>query len=257
MLRRAILILLSLLILTGSAAAENDFRRPIGHINDFAGLLSAGEIAKLEQKARGYAEVEGHEIAVLIVESLNGRSIEDFAYDVFNQWRIGKNSHDNGVLFVIALQERRTRIEVGYGLEDKLTDLEAGRLVGRDSPMAQNFRNRNYYAGIDAVIGGIIEAISGDYNPPPERQSKKKNKSSAGSIVGLIFFLIVMFLLSRRGGGGKGGRGINRKAGWFVAASLLGSLSGKGGSGGGGFSGGGFGGFGGGFSGGGGASGGW
>ena len=212
-----------------------------GPINDLAGVLNPTAVKRLEAKAIAYREQTGSEIGVLIVPTLGHKSLEDYAHDVFNAWGIGKKDKDNGVLFVAAIQERKARIEVGYGLEAKLTDLESGRLVGRNSPMAQYFRQGNYAAGTGAVLDGIVQAIGGDYNPPETKDNGNDTKRIISVPLFIIFFIIISALRrkrsSRRGFGGPffGGFG--------------GGISG--GGGGGGFS------FGGGSSGGGGASGGW
>jgi len=210
-----------------------------GPINDPAGVLSPGAIKSLEAKAIAYREKTGVEIGVLIVPTLDHRSIEDYAHDIFNAWGIGQKDKNNGVLFLAAIQERKARIEVGYGLEAKLTDLESGRLVNKYSPMARYFRKGNYAAGVNAVLDGIVQAIGGEYNPPQPKNKQVNNYLPFGQI---IFFVIVIFFikLSRR----------RRSSHKGFGGPFIGGFGGSSG-GGGGFS------FGGGSSGGGGASGGW
>ncbi len=176
---------------------------------------------------------------MLIVPTLEHRSIEDFAYDVFNSWGIGQKNNNNGVLFVVAMQERKARIEVGYGLEAELTDLESGRLVSKYSPMATYFRKGDYAMGINAVVDGIIQAIGGEYNPP----RPQKDPDDYVPLGQIIFFLIIIALIS-----------ISRRRGFShrrFGGPFIGGFGGGSSGGGGGFS------FGGGSSGGGGASGGW
>ncbi|HOD65675.1 MAG TPA: TPM domain-containing protein [candidate division Zixibacteria bacterium] len=213
-----------------------------GPINDQAGILDNRAVEQLEAKVLAYRDASGHEIGVLIVPSLEGRGIEDYAHDVFRAWGIGKKGQDNGVLFLAAIEDKRARVEVGYGLEEALTDLEAGRLVSRNSPMAQQFRQGDYAGGVAAVVDGIIEAIGGEYAPP------ESDESPAAAIfpllvMGLILIVALANAASRRGISGR------RFGGPFLGG--FGGGFGGGGGGGGGFS------FGGGSSGGGGASGGW
>lgn len=224
-----------------------------GPVNDYAGVLDRNALGMLEDKVLAYRSSTGSEIGVLIVQSMDGRAIEDYAYDVFREWGIGQQGKDNGVLFVVAVEEKKARVEVGYGLEGDLTDLEAGRLVNRQSPMAQHFRQGDYAGGVNVVLDGIVAAIGGEYDPPKGKDGGSQ-KSPLG-IIGLIVLFIIFSIISRRGGGG--GR---RFGGPFIGGMLGGMMMGGRGFGGGrsgGFGGGGFGGFGGGRSGGGGASGGW
>jgi uncharacterized protein len=201
-------IILGLLFFIAAAALFADSQLPAykGPINDPAGVLSPGAVSKLEAKALAYRDQTGSEIGVLIVPTIGNESIEDYAHDVFNAWGIGKKNKDNGVLFVVAIKERKARVEVGYGLEDKLTDLEAGRLVGRNSPMAQYFRQGDYAAGTGAVLDGIVQAIGGDYNPPKAKNGGGDNKGAFGFPLFIIFFIIIAILRrkksTRRGFGG-------------------------------------------------------
>ncbi|PWB76322.1 hypothetical protein C3F09_00605, partial [candidate division GN15 bacterium] len=170
-------------------------------------------------------------------------SLENYAHDVLAKWGIGQKGKDNGVLFLVAIQEHKARVEVGYGLEDKLTDLEAGRLVNRNSPMAEAFREGDYAGGVNAVLDGIVQAIGGEYNPP--KPKKKGNRLPPFAPLAFVIFFIIISILRRAGSSGR------RFGGPFIGG--FGGFGGGfgGGGGGGGFS------FGGGSSGGGGASGGW
>ena len=240
--KRLILIFILLLLSVG-IAADQQIPAAQGHINDYANLLDRAVIQRLEARAATYREQTGNEVAVLIVNTIGRRSLEDYAHDVFQSWGIGSKDNDNGVLFLVAIQEQRARIEVGYGLEGDLTDIECGRLVNKRSPMAQSFRNRDYAGGVNAVFDGIVQAIGGEYDPPqPKTNNKGKEISST-----VIFFLILgIFILGRFN---RRGRGFWRFGGPLGGGGgfTLGGGSGFGGGGG----------FGGGSSGGGGASGGW
>ncbi|KAA3609606.1 MAG: TPM domain-containing protein [Planctomycetota bacterium] len=234
-----------------------------------AGYLSASEERALEERLEAYSRgSSGNEVAVLTVQTLGNRPLEDFAIDVARAWGLGKQGQDNGVLLLVAKKERSLRIEVGNGLEGVLTDLVSGRIV--DLVMIPEFRGGRPAAGIRLGAEAITQAAGGDFSRIPERSSGRRNKKASG-FLGIPVVLIVLFLIiaSRRGRGGRGGRGGgmhglfwllmamnsgSRRSGGFGGGSGFGA----GGFGGGGFGGGGFGGFGGGggFSGGG-ASGGW
>jgi len=215
-------------------------------VHDEAGVFSASAKAQLEQVLQAHRDSTSSQIAVLVIPSLEGSDIEGYAVKVFEDWKLGQAKKDNGVLFVIAIQERQMRIEVGLGLEGVLTDAMSNRIIRNE--VAPFFREENYEGGIQAGVVAIIKTIAGTYqneNPVPQR--KRSKRSPLGSIIFIIIMLIVM---SRKNKGGRGGGG-------FWTAAMLGSMMGGSGrsSGGGSWGGGDFGG--GGFSGGGGSSGSW
>jgi uncharacterized protein len=238
---RLFLILIVLLAAAGLPAVAQ-LPQYEGPVTDLAGVLDRSDIQQLESKTLAYRDQTGSEIGVLIVSTIGNQSIEDYAHDVFKAWGIGKKGKDNGVLFLVAIQERKARVEVGYGLEGELTDLESGRLVNRSSPMAQQFRNGDYAAGVNAVLDGIVQAIGGEYDPPPPKNGNRDG-ISAFMPLGLIGLFLLISILRRRRFTGRG------FGGPFIGGFGGGSFGG--GGGGGGFS------FGGGSSGGGGASGSW
>ncbi|MGB5107479.1 MAG: TPM domain-containing protein [Candidatus Zixiibacteriota bacterium] len=217
---------------------------------DLAELLSSSELQALNEKLLAYRNQSGHEVAVLIIPTLADEALEDYCHKVFNQWGIGKGDNDNGVLFLTALKEQKTRIEVGYGLEGDLTDVESGRIVRRNSPMADHFRSQDWAGGINVVVDGIISAIGGEYVDPVPAKPKPAIPFGLVMFIGLIAIVILGKIGDAvRGKGGKfwgGGSG-----GWGTGGGFGGFSGGSSGGGGGGFS------FGGGSSGGGGASGGW
>ena len=239
------LALLSLLLLVAVAAALQipPYSSPV---TDLGGVLDAQQKQQLEEKIINYRAASTNEIGVLIVRDLEGAGIEDYARDVYAKWGIGKKGKDNGVLFVMSVDDRKARLEVGYGLEGDLTDLESGRIVSRQSPMANAFRSNDYAGGVGAVVDGIIQAIGGEYAPPQSR-SDKAGKPVA--FAGVIILAALVMLLRIIGRGIRGGIGGPFGGGWSSGGFFSGGSSG--GGGGGGFS------FGGGSSGGGGASGGW
>jgi uncharacterized protein len=195
-----------------------------------------------------------NQIAVVILPSLDGNPIEEYATKLFRTWGIGNKKTNNGILLLIAVQDKKIRIEVGYGLEGAIPDITAINIIDNDLKPA--FRSGAYYEGIDKATDDIAKAAVGEYKVAKVKKSKGKNN---GALLMIIIFVIILVLK----GGGGGGSSIGRSGFSDVATGmLLGSLLGGGGrSGGGGWgggdSGGGFGGFGGGSSGGGGASGGW
>ncbi len=250
--RRA-LLLAGLLFATASLA-QQVVPRNDGWITDGAGFLTPQQEQTLEVLMESYKVGSGHEIALLTVPDLGGRSLEQYALEVSREWGLGEEGSNNGALLFVAKAERKIRIEVGRGLEGNLTDSISGRII-RDV-IAPEFKRGRLYEGLRGGIEAMHAAAGGDYGRIPTRSGRGRSRGGIG-LVPLIFFGWLILSVLRRGGrGGRGGGGL---FGAILLGSLLGGSRGRhssgwhGGGGGGGF--GGFGG-GGGFSGGG-ASGGW
>ncbi len=246
---KSILILLLSFFVTMLALAQPQVPPHGGvWVHDEAGIFSAPAKAQLEQLLQAHRDSTSSQIAVLVIPSLEGSDIEGYAVKVFEVWKLGQAKKDNGVLFVIAIQERQMRIEVGLGLEGVLTDAMSNRIIRNE--VAPFFREENYEGGIQAGVAAIIKTIAGTYvNENPVTQRKRSKRSPLGAI---IFFIILIIVMSRKNKGGRGG------GGGLWTAAMLGSMMGGSGRGSGGGFGGGGGGFGGGgFSGGGGSSGSW
>lgn len=227
---------------------------PVGHVNDFADMLTSSERQQLEQKLRNYRDTTTTVIAIATLESLNGISIEETATTLFNDWKMWQGNKDNGVLILVAKQERKMRIEVGYGLEGAIPDVMAGRIIREI--MSPNFKRGDYFGGFDRATSALIQLASGEYKGQLAEKRSSGDSNTADFIIFVLFILFVIYSSSRRGGGKRNGKRRRRTLGpgGFIF------LGGGGGFGGGSSGGGGFGGFsgGGGFgSGGGGASGGW
>lgn len=211
-----------------------------GRVNDKAGVLSSGEAQSLEQRLAGYEQQTGHQFVLLTMPSLEGEDIAGFSIRVAEKWALGQKQKDDGVLLLVAVSDRRMRIEVGYGLEPNIPDVLAGRIIR--NVMAPHFRQNDYAGGINAAFDALMKAASGQ-EPAIALKAKPKKADWHGlawPLLWLVIFLIVGMTRGRRRGG-------------FV---FLPPMGGYGGHRGGGFGGGGFGGGGGGF-GGGGASGNW
>lgn len=228
-------------------------------VNDFVGgLLSEGQIAALEQKLVAYNDSTSTQIAVVIVKSTEPYDISDYAIQLGRKWGVGQEGKNNGIVFLWAPGDRKVTIQTGYGMEGALPDIYAKRII--TNIVAPNFKNLQYYQGIDEATTAIMQYAAGEYKAEPQEE---------GFPVGLIFLFFVVLIIfiiiaSRNKGGGNsgGGRSILNDTSWpYTTYTGWGRQSGNwsGGGFGGGFSGGrsggGFGGFGGGSFGGGGASG--
>jgi uncharacterized protein len=251
-----ILFFLQALLFANNALAQNIIAKPnpATLVTDMAGVLTPEQKQALENKLVAIDDSSSNQIAVVIIPSLDGYPKEEYATKLFREWGIGNKKTNNGVLLLIAINDRQIRIEVGYGLEGAIPDITALNIIDNDIKPA--FKAGNYYEGIDQATNNIAKAAVGEYKVA--KAKKSKSKSSGGWFV-IVLIIIFVILRSGRGGGGSniGGGGFSDVA----TGMLLGSLLGGGGRGGGGWGdsggGGGFGGFGGGSSGGGGAGGSW
>lgn len=267
---------LLLAFVSAPAAALDLPARPQGPIYDEADILPADQEAALDQRLRAFDAKTGDAVIVVTVNSLQGDTIEDYASKLYASWGIGGAERDTGVLLLIAPNERKMRIEVGYGLTPYITDILSGRIIRDD--ITPRFKQGDMAGGINAGVDALLTQLS---QSPEDAKAiaeaaaaAEKNRANSGGgfpvglIVWIVFIVIFVILpnLFRRRGRRYHGSGIGSTVGnvllWSAlnAASNSGRNSGWGGGGGGswgGGGGGGFGGFGGGMSGGGGASGGW
>lgn len=216
-------------------------------VNDYTNTLTPQQKEALEAKLVKYDDSTSNQIAVIIVDKLDGYSIEDAAIELGRKWGVGNKDFNNGVVVLVAKTDRKMTIQVGYGLEGALTDLTTKSII--DNTITPNFKADNYYRGLDEGTDDIIKAAEGRYKAPAGYNSRKKKGVSIGTIIFIIIILLIIF----GGASGPGGTYVSR--GGFTGWS--GGGGGGGWSGGGGSSGGGFGGFGGGSFGGGGSSGSW
>lgn len=242
-------LFLSFLSLQVAAQKSLPKPNPPSLVVDYANVISSYDKQQLAQKLIALDDSTSNQIVVVIVKSLNGQVIEDVALNTFREWGIGNKKTNNGVLLLIALEEKKIRIEVGYGLEGAIPDITAKSIIDNDIKPA--FRQGNFYSGINTAVDDLSKAAVGEYKVKREKKSDK----GVGGFGFLIILIIIIIIVSVSGGGG-GGSGRRSNANWMLP--LLFSSGGFGGGGSsGGFGGGGFGGFGGGSSGGGGASGSW
>ena len=254
---------------SGLAAA---FPSPTGPVTDLVGILNPEVRARLAGILNRVREQTGAEIAVLVVPSTAPESIEDYSIAIFDRWKIGQAGKDNGLLFLVAVQDRRMRITTGYGLEGILPDGKIGEI--RDKAVLPFFRTGRYAEGIlhgvealaAVVLGQTGSATQGDVSPARSRRGTRRFENPWTGPLLALFVILILFSMAasaadrRASLGGRTFRG--RRTGflpWWFGGGLGGGYGGwsGGGFGGGGFGGGGFGGFGGGGSGGGGAGGSW
>jgi uncharacterized protein len=238
-----------------------DFPALTGRVVDQAGIMSAASRSALEAKLKDLEDRSGIQLVVATVKSLQGGDIETYANELFRTWKLGEAKKNNGVLLVVAPNEHKVRIEVGYGLEGTLTDALSSVIIS--SAIVPRFKAGDFSGGIERGVDGIISVLSGDAADWQRKVVLREDTPAQvfNALFPILFFLLFVFvtryLMGNASNTGAGGRYVRRggRTVFIPYGGGWGGGSGWSGGGGGGF-GGGFGG-GGGSSGGGGASGGW
>ena len=242
-----------LFLLSAVLAFSLDVPRLEGRINDHAGVLSSSESGELENYLAAVEKATGAQIALLTIPSLEGEALESYSLKVVDKWKLGSDEKDNGALLLVAMEEKKIRIEAGYGLEAVLTDAMSGYII-REA-IVPEFKKGNFSIGLAAGLQAMGGVVTGDM-PISVEQINSSQQEGDDTGVSLFFLLFVFVFIF--GGFGRYRR-YRRRGMSPLSALFLGSMLGgasRGGSSSGGFGGGGFSGGGGGF-GGGGASGGW
>lgn len=160
-------------------------------VTDLTGTLSADERGKLEGRLQAFEQEKGAQIAVLIVPTTKPEVIEQYSIRVVEKWKLGRKGVDDGVLLLVAKDDRKLRIEVGYGLEGALNDATAKRIVA--DVISPRFKEGKFYAGIDAGVAVMMSVIGGEQLPPPEQTPRRSSSSGSNDIGGWViagFFLV-------------------------------------------------------------------
>ena len=137
-----------------------------GRVNDTAGILSEGVRQQLEEKLASFEKETGAQVAVLTIDSLEGEVLEDYSHRVASTWQLGRKGVDDGVLFLVAKNDRKMRLEVGYGLEPKLTDAQSRRIL--DNLVRPQFRAGSFDGGVQAGVDAVLGTLRGEDVIPPE-----------------------------------------------------------------------------------------
>jgi uncharacterized protein len=151
-----------------------------GRVNDYAGILSENTIEVLSEQLKAHEERTTNQVVVLTLPSLQGESIEDFSNQVFNEWGLGQQGQDNGILIVVVPDERRMRIEVGYGLEGPVPDILAGRIIREI--MAPRFRENDFDGGVSEGALAVINLLEGQELPETAEADEAYDDSSLSGI---------------------------------------------------------------------------
>jgi uncharacterized protein len=197
-------------------------------VTDLTSTLSASDQQALEQKLAAWERDTGNQLAVLMVPSTQPEPIEAYSIRVAEAWKIGRKGQDNGVLFLIAKNDRKMRFEVGYGLEGVLTDVTSRRIIAES--VAPLFRTNQYAAGINAGVDRVISVVGKGEPLPPLKQAATQRRGVGGFdfetllILVLVVVPVVGGILSRIFGkvlGSGIGAGAVGAIAWFIGGSLI------------------------------------
>ncbi len=199
-------VLLLALIPFFSSIASADVAVPAltARVTDETGTLTSEQRSALEQTLRAFEEKKGSQVSVLIVPTTQPETIEQYSIRVVDQWKLGRKHVDDGVLLIVAKDDRTLRIEVGYGLEGVLTDATSNRII--NEVIVPRFRQGDFYGGIAAGIDSVMSVINGEPLPPPDHTAGRTTGKFGG-------YLPILFVLTMVVGG--------------VLRSLLGRLPGS------------------------------
>jgi uncharacterized protein len=190
-LKRLLILLILVLAAINQIYPQNATQTKIKtYVTDEAGVLSSSEISSLETKLSGFEKETSNQVVVYIVRSLNGESLEETSYEIAQKNGIGQKGKDNGVLLFIAIDDRKLRIEVGYGLEGALPDALSGQIIRKE--ITPYFKQGKYYAGVNAGVDAIIKATKGEYTQ--DKETEKSKKTVGIGICGLPILVIVIFI---------------------------------------------------------------
>jgi uncharacterized protein len=159
-------------------------------VTDSADVLSAAQEAALEEKLAAFEARKGAQIAVLAVASTAPEEIEQYSIRVVDAWKLGRKGVDDGALLIVAVDDKRLRIEVGRGLEGVLTDLTSNRII--QETITPLFRGGDYAGGINAGVDRMISVVDGEPLPEPEQQWQGGKEGGLENILGLIFVLAIV-----------------------------------------------------------------
>ncbi|MBI5634480.1 MAG: TPM domain-containing protein [Nitrospirae bacterium] len=157
-----------------------------GYVNDYAGMITAGTKVQIEEKLKTLEQSDSTQIFVLTVPSLEGEVLEEFAIKVFDKWKAGQKGKDNGVILIVAQKERKVRIEVGRGLEGKLTDLAAGRII--DDIIKPRFKSDDFNGGFLAGVDALVAGTKGEF------KAKDQNLSEDSRMAVIVYDLLSIFI---------------------------------------------------------------
>jgi uncharacterized protein len=214
--QRALVACAAALLLAASPLRAREVPFLSGHVNDTANMLATDVREQLESTLTAFEKRTGAQVAVLTIDSLDGEVLEDYSLKVAQTWKLGRKRVDDGVLLLVARKERRMRIEVGYGLEPKLTDAQCRRIL--DNVIRPDFRDGAYGKGVSAGIAAITGTIEGKDaipNAPPSASKRFSDNPFWVQLMAMGIFTVVVGVFSLVAVLGKGAQS------WFLYVFLM------------------------------------
>ena len=193
--------LLATLFVIGALPVQAVVPQPAGYVTDEANLLTPEQVESLNRVLSDYEQRTTNQIVVLTVKSLEGQDIESYSISVAEAWKAGQKHKDNGAILIVAPNERKVRIEVGYGLEGVLTDAQSARIIR--NILAPRFREKDYYAGITAAVSAMEAVIGEEFTA--ERKIQEPMQSFFPIVAMLLFFAGLIGLVHWIAGAAAGG----------------------------------------------------
>lgn len=193
-------------------------------VTDLTATLSEAERSALEGKLAAFEEKTGAQMAVLLVPTTQPEPVETYAIRVADAWKVGRKGRDDGVLLVVARNDRRLRLEVGYGLEGAIPDAIAKRIVDED--IAPKFREGRYAAGIDAGVDRVVAIVEKGELPPPQKRTSRDVRIVSWELIALLALVVVpavggmLKAIFGKLGGATVGAGLVGGVTWFVLGSV-------------------------------------
>lgn len=221
--KKKIYILILWIVLVALNAFAIDYPKPTSWVNDYAGVLSSEQKQELDNILKDFETATTNQIFVCIMQNLPAdTSLEEYVNELFERWQPGQKDRDNGALLAIFINDRKLRIEVGYGLEDKLTDADSKLIIAND--IAPGFKQENYYQGIKNGIDKMMLTIKDDYKPQPRKVQPGKPRStstrtisdsiSVFNLIGIIWMIFVFIMIFRGFFGSRRGWSYGSSSGW-------------------------------------------
>jgi uncharacterized protein len=189
--KKILLLFILLLCCLPFPAFGLDVPRLQGYVNDYAGMISPSAKSRIEEGLRAFEQSDSTQIVILTIPSLEGENLEQFGIKVGEAWKIGQKVKDNGAILIVSKQERKIRIEVGYGLEGRLTDLTAGRII--DLVIKPRFKQGDFDGGFIAGVSSLIDATRGEFRA--ERRPVHQRQRGVPPFLTIFLFFAIFTLI--------------------------------------------------------------
>jgi uncharacterized protein len=165
-----------------------------GYVNDYANMISGPARAKLEEELKVFEQSDSTQLVILTLPSLEGETVEEYSIKVVEAWRLGQALKDNGILLLVSKNDRKMRIEVGRGLEGRLTDLMAGRII--DLVIKPRFKREDFDGGVTAGVASLIDATRGEFKAEGENSRKGTQPFHSSWLFLFVILILFFFFLS-------------------------------------------------------------